>query len=141
MQEFTLKTIVNGIGPLPDKYTAYLFSTQGNIVIPIRLDQISVENILLTQQNIPQARPTIYDTVDRCLKACGLKICCLYIYLYLDGIFYSYLRIFQNGKTIDVDIKLSDGLCTAIKSRVPIMVDEKISLKFSLEKAPLHKYF
>jgi bifunctional DNase/RNase len=141
VQEFVLKTIVNGIGPVPDKYTAYLFSTNGNVVIPIKLDLLAVENLLITQQNLPQVRPTVYDTFERSLKISGSKLCCLYIYLMLDGIFYTYLRIFQNGKTVDVDIKLSDGLCMAIKAKVPIMVDDSIAAKFSLQSASLHKYF
>ena len=141
VQEFVLKTIVNGIGPVPDKYTAYLFSKNGNVVIPIKLDLLAVENLLITQQNIPQVRPTLYDTFERCLKISGSKLCCLYIYMMYEGIFYAYLRIFQNGKTMDVDIKLSDGLCMAIKSKVPIMVDESIASQFSLQSASIHKYF
>lgn len=140
VQEFVLKTIVNGIGPIPDKYTAYLFSKKEDIIIPVKLDLLAVENLLITQQNIPQVRPTIYDTFDRCLKISGSKLYCLYIYLLHDGIFYVYLRIFQNGKTVDVDTKLSDGLCMAIKAKVPILVDDQIVAKYALEKSLNQRY-
>ena len=129
MEEFYLKTIVNDTSTERQKYTAYLFSISGKSFIPLSLGKPTLDSILISQQSLKQPRPAVHNTCSRTISSLGAKLACLYVYMFLEDVFYSYLRVFSNGKTIDIDVKFTDGICIALNCKAPIMFDEAVANK------------
>jgi len=80
-----------------DKSTFYFIHNESKTVLPLEfnnLRDISTE-----------------DTYVRTLKALKVYIQSVNIYLYLEGIYYVYLKIPYNGNTFDINTSLSNALC------------------------------
>ncbi len=132
MEEFYIKSIVGG-GQLENSgITVYLFNQNKSLAIPLILEKSVTDAILLAQQNNLQQRPYIHDTLDRLIKNLGGKVVDIYVYMLIDGLYYAYLRLFSNGRTVQIDIKFSDGLCTAIRTKCPILFEESVLKSIAL---------
>jgi bifunctional DNase/RNase len=135
MEEFYIKSIVGGGQADDSGITLYLFNQTKTLAIPLKLKKDVTDALLLAQQNTIQQRPFIHDTLDRLIKSLGGKVVDIYVYMLVNGIYYSYLRLFANGRSVEVDIKFSDGLCTAIKTKCPILFEDTVLKSIALNLA------
>ncbi len=132
MEEFYIKSIVGGGQTANSGITVYLFNQNKSLAIPLNLEKAVTDTLLLAQQANLQQRPYIHDTVERLIKSLGGKVVDVYVYMLIDGVYYSYLRLFANGRSIEIDIKFSDGLCTAIKTKCPILFEDAVLKSIAL---------
>lgn len=126
MEEFYIKTIVGGAQSENKQITVYLFNKSKSLAIPLTLEKTTTDALLLAQQQTDQQRPQVYDTIQRLINNLGGKVVDVYVYMEKNGIFYSYMRVFANGRSVDVDIKFSDALCTAVRTKCPIIFEESV---------------
>jgi bifunctional DNase/RNase len=126
VEEFYIKTIVGGNHIESQNITVYLFNKNKNLAIPLKLAKSSTDALLLAQQQVEQSRPVVHDTIQRLVSNLGGKVIDVYVYMLKDGIYYSYMRVFANGRSVDIDIKFSDALCTAVRTKCPILFEETV---------------
>jgi uncharacterized protein len=133
--EFVLKVVI----PDPVEagcYTLYLFSHINKILLPVKTNRWGCESILLVKQKKQYARPHIYNTTLRSIKALGADVKCVFVYKVIEDIFYVYIRILRNNKFYDIDAKMSDALGIAALCNAPVLVSSNVYEKVGIKVTP-----
>lgn len=136
MQEAFEKVSIKAIIPAPatpDFYTIYLLSTRLSTLLPVKIYSDSAENLMLAVQGRKSPRPHIHDTTRRIIKALKGKIKCALIHSELAGVFYTYLQIGTKKSSLEIDIKLTDGLAIALMEKAPIYVSKRVLNKCGIK--------
>ena len=119
---------------LPDlQYTAYFYSKNENMILPLWLPNDSTDQILSTQSGRISPRPLVHDTLRRAINALGGVINGILIDRYKDGLYYAYIRIKKNNVFYDIDSGLTDALCLALMTGVRIDVNKEILNEYGIK--------
>jgi len=113
------------IVPTLETCTVYFFYHGQNIVLPMKIKNCYLRFLLKNIKNVSPA-PDIYDTISRVISACNGYLQCVILYLYRDGIYYSYLRVGKGEKVLDINCSFEDSLVLSIALRVPFYINEDI---------------
>jgi len=76
------------------KTTFYFIQPESKIILPIDVGEIVIDN-----------------TYIRTLNAFEISIESIHVYLYLEGVYYVYLRIHGIQKSFDINTTLQNALC------------------------------
>lgn len=106
------------------------------MVLPIKLTQRATDSILLAKDERVAPRPHIHDTTKRLINALDGTIKRIIISGYSNEIYYSYIRLSKNGKSIDIDAKPSDAICLALRTKAPIYVEKDVVKSAGIKITP-----
>jgi len=126
MIPFEIKTIISGNEGLDSDHTIYLFNKEKKILLPIKINQNSVDALLLARETTPEPRPHIHNTAKRLINVLNGKVDRIIISGYNNEIYYSYIRIKQGKKSFDIDARPTDAFAIAIRTKAPIYVEQDI---------------
>lgn len=129
--------IQNSDGPSDSSHTLYLYNEQEQIIVPISLNTASAQDVFEITNNPEAPRPKIHFVVRSMLQCLKASIEDIIIYKYLDGVYYSHIRVVMNKDVFDIDSRISDSICLAfaLKIKVSILdeVLEEVGIKVSKE--------
>lgn len=94
--------------------------------LPIWIGHFEADAIAIPMQNVPVSRPLTHDLLGSAINTLGGKLDHIVIHDLAEETFYAKLVVFQDGKTLEVDARPSDAIALAIRSKVPIFVEEKV---------------
>lgn len=126
---------INSITPAQDntnKCTVYIFANEKQIIFPIQMNTDEAKCLVKTLYK-GNTEGNIYETTKRLAAALNAKITSIIIYKYLDGIFYTYIRVTKQEEVLDINVKFSDALILATACNLPIYIKDQIITDFGIE--------
>ena len=98
----------------------------GTRCLPVLVGPLEAQAIAVTLYNHSMPRPGIYDLFIKTLASFDGTLTEVDIYRINSGIFYSHLFIEKDGNLTFIDSRTSDALALAVRSKVPIFIEEEL---------------
>ncbi len=98
----------------------------GTRCLPVLVGPLEAQAIAVTLYNHSMPRPGIYDLFIKTLASFDGTLTEVDIYRINSGIFYSHLFIEKDGNLTYIDSRTSDALALAVRSKVPIFIEEEL---------------
>lgn len=111
-----------------------LTDEQGEKVLPIWVGILEAHSIALAFEGVPVQRPMTHDLMFNILRDLGVSLTSVVINDLIDNTFHAELHLNtpQGEKTIDS--RPSDAIALALRSSVPVYLDEKLRANMFLVK-------
>lgn len=103
-----------------------LKEVDGDRHLPIWIGPFEAEAIAMELQGVSAARPLPYDLLKRIVTDMGGVVREIQVTDLSQDVFYARIMIDQNGRTLEIDSRPSDAIALAVRSKVPIFVDESV---------------
>jgi bifunctional DNase/RNase len=103
-----------------------LKEVQGERHLPIWIGAYEAEAIAMELQGVTAARPLPYDLMKSVIVDMGGTVDRILVTDLAQDIFYARIVIQQNGRSVEIDSRPSDAIALAVRSHVPIMVDDSV---------------
>lgn len=136
MIPFEIKAIVSDEDGAYGDHTVYLFNQRKNLLLPVKVNEGCVKDLMLAREGSEEIRPHVHNTTSRLIKVLNGKVEQVIISGYEDEIFYSYIRISQGNSSFDIDSKPSDAFALALRTNAPIMVQTSVIKKAGIQITP-----
>lgn len=94
--------------------------------LPIWIGHFEADAIAIPMQNVPVQRPLTHDLLGSIVVALGAKVTQVVINRLADETFFAQLVLESDGKRVEIDSRPSDAIAVAIRSKVPIFVDDAV---------------
>lgn len=94
--------------------------------LPIWIGAFEADAITLAIQGHPPQRPMTHDLLKTVFGELGAAISHIVINDIHDSTFYARIIVEQAGHTIEIDARPSDAIALAVRSEVPIYVEEHV---------------
>src|SRR4051794_17029685 len=94
--------------------------------LPIWIGHFEADAIAIPMQNVPVARPLTHDLLGSVIQSLGARLTQVVINQLADETFYAKLVLDADGRHVEVDSRPSDAIALAIRTKVPIYVDESV---------------
>lgn len=108
-------------------YILHLRELNGLRRVQIPIISHDAQSIALLVEKFTLTRPLMYDVYLEFLKKLDANLQNIYIKELKDNVFYCDLIIdLPDGTTMELDCRPSDAICLAIKSNLPIFINENI---------------
>jgi bifunctional DNase/RNase len=103
-----------------------LKEVHGERHLPIWIGAYEAEAIAMELQGVSAARPLPYDLMKSLIGDMGGAVDRIVVTDLSQDVFYARIVIRQNGRSVEVDSRPSDAIALAVRTRVPILVDESV---------------
>lgn len=103
-----------------------LKEVHGERHLPIWIGAYEADAIAMELQGVAAARPLPYDLMKTVIGDLGGSIDRILVTDLSQDVFYARIVIQKDGRAVEVDSRPSDAIALAVRSRVPIMVDESV---------------
>ena len=94
--------------------------------LPIWIGNFEADAIAIPMQNVPVSRPLTHDLLGSVITSLGGKVTQVVINELAEETFYAKLIIDDNGRHVEVDSRPSDAIALAIRTKVPIFVEDAV---------------
>jgi uncharacterized protein len=94
--------------------------------LPIWIGHFEADAIAIPMQNVPVSRPLTHDLLGTVIQSLGAKLTEVVINQLADETFYAKLILDADGRHVEVDSRPSDAIALAIRSKVPIYVEDSV---------------
>ena len=94
--------------------------------LPVLVGPLEAQAIIVSLFNHKIPHPGIYDLYLKTLKEFDGSLTEVDIYRINSGVFYSHLYIERDGNKSYVDCRTSDALALAVRSNIPIYIEEDL---------------
>jgi len=95
-------------------------------LIPIWIRSLEATAIAIPLQGVAPPRPLTADLVVKVIKELGAEVVMAMITDIKDQVFHAVLVLTKDGKEINIDCRPSDAIAVALRTEVPIYVEEKV---------------
>lgn len=99
---------------------------EGERYLPIWIGDFEAQAIAMELQGVEATRPLPYDTMKTIIGDLGGKVRRILVTGLRDDVFYSTIVIEAAGRQVEVDSRPSDAIALAVRTKVPIFVDESV---------------
>jgi len=103
-----------------------LKEVHGERHLPIWIGAYEAEAIAMELQGVTATRPLPYDLMKSVITDMGGSIDRIVVSSLADNVFYARIVIQQNGRAVEIDSRPSDAIALAVRTRVPILVDDSV---------------
>lgn len=103
-----------------------LRDVDGERQLPIWIGPCEAESITLELQDTELARPLAHDLLKNVIEVMNGKVSHILINELKNAVFYARLYVDINGKLVDVDCRPSDAIALAVRSKVPVFIEEAV---------------
>ena len=103
-----------------------LKEVHGERHLPIWIGAYEAEAIAMELQGVTAARPLPYDLMKSVIGDMGGAVERIVVSALSQDVFYARIVIQQSGRAVEIDSRPSDAIALAVRSRVPILVDEAV---------------
>ena len=98
----------------------------GTRCLPVLVGPLEAQAIAISLYHHKMPRPGIYDLYLKTLKSFDGSLVEVDIYRIKGGIFYSHIYIERDGNITYVDSRTSDALALAVRTGVPVYIEEEL---------------
>jgi bifunctional DNase/RNase len=118
---------VNGIFLTQSQASGIILKEKnGDRTLPIVIGEYEAQSIALGLENIKPPRPITHDLTLSMLESCGVTMDSVLITELKNNTYYAVIRLKKKLKFWDVDARPSDAIAMAVRSTIPIFVDEEV---------------
>lgn len=118
---------VNGIFLTQSQASGIILKEKnGSRTLPIVIGEYEAQSIALGLENIKPPRPITHDLTLSILESCGAKIDSVLITELKNNTYFAVIRLRKKLKYWDIDARPSDAIAMAVRSTIPIFVDEEV---------------
>jgi len=118
---------VNGIFLTQSQASGIILKEKnGDRTLPIVIGEYEAQSIALGLENIKPPRPITHDLALSILESCGVSIDSVLITELKNNTYYAVIRLKKKLKYWDVDARPSDAIAMAVRSTIPIFVDDEV---------------
>jgi len=97
-----------------------------NIVLPVYVSEIDIQNILVELTHILAPRPMVHELLLATIDALQARLDHVEIYGIRSGTYLCRLVLLQNGKEIMLESRPSDILCLSARMECAVNVDDEV---------------
>ena len=97
-----------------------------NIVLPVYVSEIDIQNILVELTHILAPRPMVHELLLATIDALQARLDHVEIYGIRSGTYLCRLVLMQNGKEIRLESRPSDILCLSARLECAVNVDDEV---------------
>jgi hypothetical protein len=99
---------------------------EGERYLPIWIGHFEAEAIAMELQGVEAARPLPYDIMKKMISDLGGRVRRILVTGLRDDVFYATIVIEAAGRQVEIDSRPSDAIALAVRTKVPIFVDETV---------------
>lgn len=122
-----IEVSVNGIFLTQSQASGIILKEKnGDRTLPIVIGEYEAQSIALGLENIKPPRPITHDLTLSILESCGAKIDSVLITELKNNTYFAVIRLRKKLKYWDIDARPSDAIAMAVRSTIPIFVDEEV---------------
>ncbi len=125
---FMIESVVESVrvSLVTNQRVVILKELEGERYLPIWIGHFEAEAIAMELQGVEAARPLPYDIMKKIIGDLGGRVRRVLISGLREDVFYATIVIEAAGRQIEVDSRSSDALALAVRTKVPIFVDESV---------------
>jgi uncharacterized protein len=98
----------------------------GDVAVPIYIDQYQTQAILIGLGNVKMPRPLTHDLLLSILETLSISIERVEITSLTDGTYFAQLVMDKTGEKITIDARPSDSIALAVRLQCPIYIDDSV---------------
>ena len=144
--EMSIKGLM--VDPITNMPIVILRDKDGERVLPIWVGIFEANAIALQIENISTPRPMTHDLLRNVIQDLKASVQKIVVCDLQENTFYALIYLSLNGETVAIDARPSDAIALALRTRAPILVEERVidnakTVDFTTEKADtdrLHKW-
>jgi len=122
-----IEVSVNGIFLTQSQASGIILKEKnGERTLPIVIGEYEAQSIALGLENIKPPRPITHDLTLSILDSCGVKMDSVLITELKNNTYFAVIRLKKKLKYWDVDARPSDAIAMAVRTMIPIFVDEEV---------------
>ena len=126
MLEFIVSDIRNAQPP-SEAYALILNEKEGERQLPILIGMSEARAIVLEMNKMRPKRPTPHDLFLQLSEQCKVYPGYVVIHKFEEGVFYADIHFRkENGEVFTVDSRTSDAVVIALKTHIPIYIQEEV---------------
>jgi bifunctional DNase/RNase len=103
-----------------------LRDVDGERRLPIWIGPCEAEAITIELQDVEIARPVTHDLLKNIIEEMGGTVSHILINELRDQVFYARLFVDMDGNMMEIDCRPSDAIAVAVRSKVPVFIDESV---------------
>ncbi|MDD2438184.1 MAG: bifunctional nuclease family protein [Massilibacteroides sp.] len=107
-------------------YALVLSEESGVRRIPIIVGTTEAQSIAIALEEITPPRPLTHDLFTHLMQTLDIKLVEVFIYKFVEGVFYSELVINSGSKLFRIDSRTSDAIAIALRMKSDIYTTETI---------------
>ena len=107
-------------------YALILSEVDGPHRIPIIVGMAEAQSIAMALEHLTPPRPLTHDLFVTFTHSFGILLQEVYIYKFLDGVFYAELVLFDGERQVRIDSRTSDAIAIALRLKVDIFTSEEV---------------
>ena len=101
--------------------------------LPIWIGPNEADAIAVKLQDVAVSRPLTHDLLGSVINTLGASVSSIVVSDLSNDTFYAKIVLGLNGSSVEVDCRPSDAIALAVRSEVPIFVEESVLEKASVQ--------
>ena len=135
--EMTIKGLM--LDPITNTPIVILKDKEGDRVLPIWVGLFEANAIALQIENVATPRPMTHDLLRNIITDLDGRVDRIVVSDLKENTFYAVVHLTVRGERVAVDARPSDAIALALRTRAPILVEERVidnakSVDFANEK-------
>ena len=122
--EMTIKGLM--VDPITNMPIIILRDKAEQRVLPIWVGVFEANAIALQIENVTTPRPMTHDLLRNVIQDLKASVQKVVVCDLQENTFYALIYLGLNGGTVAIDARPSDAIALALRTRAPILVDEKV---------------
>jgi bifunctional DNase/RNase len=114
------------VDPITNMPVIILRDKDGQKVLPIWVGVFEANAIALQIENVSTPRPMTHDLLKNVIQDLEATVTKIVVSDLKENTFYALIYLNRNGETIAIDARPSDAIALALRTRVPIYVEELV---------------
>jgi len=124
MIEMNIKGLM--VDPITNMPIIILRDSEGDKVLPIWVGVFEANAIALQIENIQTPRPMTHDLLRNVIQDLQATVEKVVVYDLKENTFYAMIHLQTSAGPVTIDARPSDAIALALRTRAPILVDEKV---------------
>ena len=117
------------ISLISDQRIVILKEVDADRFLAIWIGQCEAEAIAIQLRKVPVARPLTHDLLKNVIGKMGGQVSHIVVRDLSDGTYYAHIAVNLNGVQLDIDSRPSDALALAVRTHVPVFVEEEVMME------------
>lgn len=116
----------------------FLKEVAGTRHLPIWIGEFEAHAIAIEMQGVDSPRPLPYDLLETAIRELGGTVQRIQIVDLSQDVYFARIIVVEKDRVFEIDARPSDAIALAVRTKVPIMVEETVMDKagVSLESEP-----
>lgn len=107
-------------------YALILGQLDGPVRIPVVIGPAEAQAIAMHLENIKPPRPMTHDLFSALHNAFGIELKEVFIYKFLEGVFYCEMTFADDSREVVLDARTSDAVAVALRCGAPIFTTREV---------------